>query len=260
MESHRRHAHQHHDSRQGAVMTHDAAKPQDPGAVGHRPARLAQLYGAAVGPIEIMQRSYLAHNSFGTERLATLRHADVTDPASNPRLWAMTLSNLPDEFIGPGEVASQGELALHAALVLYATHQQAQTRPMHTSAEKVPPAERVKERRRVSFGHAVRRLAQIRGTGGQWDAGSITRFEALSGAHDHAARVVALRRLITLLRGEAIPLDYGQLACDLYDLNDARRRAEVQLRWGRDLHRKLPSDDQPAVAEASAQADANRAN
>ena len=26
---------------------------------------------------------------------------------------------------------------------------------------------------------------------------------------------VALRRLITLLRGEAIPLDYGQLAGDL---------------------------------------------
>lgn len=204
--------------------------------------------GATARQIEPLQSAHVRGDSFGAQRLATLRHADVANPASDPRLWAMTMPDLPDtKWYQDGP--SPAELAVHTSLVLYATHQQAQPRPMHMSAAPEAGEQAGASRRPVSLGRSVRRLAVARGAGGHWDAGTVRRFEALCRAREHTARAVALRRLITLMRGEAIPLDYGQLAGDLFELQRPWRHDAVLLRWGRDLHRspQNASNEQPTT-------------
>lgn len=164
-------------------------------------------------------------SAWAQRTLADLRHADASDPGADPALWEITLGGLPTELTGTGDDPSWTERAIHAALVLYATHQQSRPEPMH--------------RRGVGLGQAVRQLSRAR-SGAEWDPGTISRFHALVRAQSSMMQLQNLRGLVTLMRGESIGLDYGQLAADLWLLNsDGADR--VLLRWGRQLHRAQPT-------------------
>ena len=103
-------------------------------------------------------------------------------------------------------------------------------------------------------GRAVRQLAERNSAGQDWtEASVLRRFNALATAEEITEISHHLRGMIQLLsaaKDGGIPLDYPQLAADLYELQCtdpryAQTPANVRLRWGQDLYR----DPKPAPEE-----------
>ena len=63
------------------------------------------------------------------------------------------------------------------------------------------------------------------------------RFNAFATARSMPECLHHLRGLIQLLRSEDIPLDYVELAGDLYEFQTPDGAARVRLRWGQDFYR-----------------------
>lgn len=185
--------------------------------------RVSQVTAGKVGTL---QEGYTAkpRSAVAQRTLADLRHADANDPAANPALWEVVLGGLPEDLAGSSDDPTWAESAIHAALVLYAIHQQSRTEPMHRVG--------------VGLGTAVRDLSRKRASE-SWDPGTISRFHALSRAQSPAMRLYHLRGLVSLMRAESVPLDYGLLAADLWLLNTGSSD-RVRLRWGRQLHHYSP--------------------
>lgn len=156
--------------------------------------------------------------------LAVLRRADASRPAADPRVWEMTLAEIPEELLSDGAEPSAAERAIHAALVTYAGHQQSRPTPMHVPGR--------------SLGRAAGELARRGSTEGELSTAVLRRFQAVGTATGASQRLYHLRSLVSLLRREQIPLDYARLAADLYWLETGRGVDGVRMRWGRDLHRR----------------------
>lgn len=172
--------------------------------------------------------------------LAKLRRGIGHAPGERPELWGSFLLEMPEEFqssSGP----SAAEWAVYLALTLYAVHQQGNDRLMNCPGS--------------TLGRAVRQLAERNTAIGQdWtEASVLRRFNALATAEEITEISHHLRGMIQLLRAAkdgGIPLDYPQLAADLYELQCTDPRypqipANVRLRWGQDLYR----DQKPASEE-----------
>lgn len=156
--------------------------------------------------------------------LAVLRRAAGASPEKDPLAWGLVLErvlpDLPETYLGRGDAPSRSEWAAFTALTLFAVHQQSQPKAMHEN--------------RVNFGYAVGRLAQRR------DSESIKpRFDALLLTRTTGGLVHNLRSLVTLLRAEQIPADYGRLAQDLARTRDRGGWDRVALSWGREFARGL---------------------
>ena len=169
--------------------------------------------------------------------LAKLRRGIGHPPGELPELWGSFLLGLPDELraeSGP----THAEWAVYLALTFYAMHQQS-----NDSACVSRPG--------YTLGRAVRELAEQNTAAGQdWTESSVLRrFNALATAEEITEISHHLRGMIQLLRAAknekgGIPLDYPQLAVDLYELqcDDPRfpqAKANVRLRWGQDLYRNV---------------------
>ena len=138
---------------------------------------------------------------------------------------------MPEGFQG-NNGPTAAEWAVYLALTLYAVHQQGNDQPMN--------------RPHSTLGRAVRQLAERNTSAGQdWtEASVLRRFNALATAEEITEISHHLRGMIQLLsaaKDGAIPLDYPQLAVDLYGLQCTDPRytqipANVRLRWGRDLY------------------------
>ena len=97
-----------------------------------------------------------------------------------------------------------------------------------------------------TLGRAVRQLAERNTSAGQdWtEASVLRRFNALATAEEITEISHHLRGMVQMLsaaKDGAIPLDYPQLAVDLYELQCTDPRytqipANVRLRWGQDLY------------------------
>lgn len=150
--------------------------------------------------------------------LATLRKAAGKTPEKDPLAWSYALDTLLPNFTYTGvkDEANDAELAAFTALSLYALHQRALTRSMHVSGRK-------------SLGSAVAELTLASGS-----KSIKSRLDTLMMARTPAALSHHLRSIISLLHAHEIPLDYAQLASDLWSLRTAKRREGVILRWGRD--------------------------
>ena len=172
--------------------------------------------------------------------LAKLRRGIGHAPGERPELWGSFLLEMPEEFqssSGP----SAAEWAVYLALTLYAVHQQGNDRLMNCPGS--------------TLGRAVRQLAERNTAIGQdWtEASVLRRFNALATAEEITEISHHLRGMIQLLsaaKDGGIPLDYPQLAADLYELQCTDPRypqisANVRLRWGQDLYR----DQKPASEE-----------
>jgi CRISPR system Cascade subunit CasB len=172
-----------------------------------------------------LQRAYLADEAEAVATLARLRRCAPDEPGAEPAVWQVTIGGLPEALAGRRDTISPAERAVHAALVLYATHQQSKTAPMNRGG--------------FGLGRAVQELARARGHEGTPDDSSIRRLHQVALATDPSGRLYYLRGLIMLLRSESepIPLDYGRLAGDLYHLfNPKSDSSRVIASWGRDLH------------------------
>ena len=155
--------------------------------------------------------------------LAKLRRGVGHRPGELPELWGSFLLGMPEGFQGnSGPTAA--EWAVYLALTLYAVHQQGNDQPMNRPGNRL--------------GQAVQQLAKRNTSAGQdWTESSVLRrFNALATADSMPEVSHHLRGMIQLLRREGIPLDYPQLAEDLYQYQFVDGAPNVRLRWGRDLY------------------------
>jgi CRISPR system Cascade subunit CasB len=154
--------------------------------------------------------------------LAKLRRGIGHAPGELPELWGSFLLGMPESFQGRS-APSAAEWAVYLALTLYAMHQQGNDRPMNCPGN--------------TLGRAVRQLAERNSAGQDWtEASVLRRFNALATADSMPEVSYHLRGMIQLLRREEIPLDYPQLAEDLYQYQFVDGAPNVRLRWGRDLY------------------------
>ena len=154
--------------------------------------------------------------------LAKLRRGIGHAPGELPELWGSFLLGMPESFQGRS-APSAAEWAVYLALTLYAMHQQGNDRLMNCPGN--------------TLGRAVRQLAERNSAGQDWtEASVLRRFNALATADSMPEVSHHLRGMIQLLRREGIPLDYPQLAEDLYQYQFVDGAPNVRLRWGRDLY------------------------
>lgn len=193
-----------------------------------RPGELVGHHVAQV--IQRLQHQYLptANRAVPTAHaaasLAALRGAKVGDPAGDVRVWQVTMSGIPEKLLSDSSAGpTHAEYAVHAALVLWARHQQSRTKPMHVPG--------------ISLGGAVRELSQSLGKADEIDPAILRRFHSVATATSQEQRLYHLRSLCSLFRAHEVPLDYVRLATDLY-LMSATQSDMVLMRWGRDLYRR----------------------
>lgn len=174
-----------------------------------------------------LQKSYLdpARRSLGAGRLAALRHAVSKEPGSTPDIWALEFEGMPNQLVGRGDRPSAGEQAVHTALTLYALHQQSQTVGMHAPGHEHSLGAAAKQM--IAKEHAKYENLQ--------EGEPPRRFAALITAESFSETAHYARQLVQQLRAAAIPLDYGLLAQQLYDLQNPYRADVVRLSWGRDF-------------------------
>lgn len=143
------------------------------------------------------------------EELAALRRGLGREPGSVPEMWTFYR-----------DLTSDGRLsrelrAEHAALTLFALHQQSQTVRMHRVG--------------VGLGTAMR---ELRRSGKFSEPAVDRRFAAAATATSMAELTLHLRGLITQLRAIGQPLDYDLLVADLVNWQHLERTGEVRRRWG----------------------------
>jgi len=211
--------------------------------MGEQPSILRDIYEHVARKVSVLQQEYLNNSSWGKQQLAHLRHGDMTAPGVDSQLWEIVFVDMPDSLIGHTDDPSRAELAVHAALVLYAVHQQSQSDPMHRPG--------------VHFGRAVQHLARVRGQENDPDQGTIDRFHQLCAQQGLPMRLRSLRSLVTLMRSEQVGFDYAQLAIDLYLIQNKKTVNKVLLQWGRDFHVpfRRSSTDTTQDSTSSAHAD-----
>ena len=172
--------------------------------------------------------------------LAELRRGVGRQPGDLPALWGALLADMPEQLQGSNG-PSKAEWAVYTALTLFALHQQGEAGVSMNQPGR-------------TLGGAVRQLAEKTAAGQDWTASSaLRRFNALATAEEITEISHHLRGMIQLLsaaKDGGIPLDYPQLAADLYELQCtdpryAQTPANVRLRWGQDLYR----DPKPAPDE-----------
>ena len=167
--------------------------------------------------------------------LAQLRRGVGRQPGELPALWGSFLAEMPEELRGT-DGPSKAEWAIYLTLTLYALHQQGANR-----------AEGSMNQPGKTLGGAVRLLAEKTVNGEdqaekeadeeKWAESSVCRrFNILATADSMPEISHYLRGMIQLLRREKIPLDYPQLAVDLYRLQFVESAPNVRLQWGRELY------------------------
>mgnify|MGYP002767915407 FL=1 len=156
--------------------------------------------------------------------LAELRRGVGHQPGDLPALWGSFLEQIPEPLRG-SDGPSAAEWAVYTALTLFALHQQGEAGVSMNQPGR-------------TLGGAVRQLAVSSVAPGQdWTESSVLRrFNALATADSMPEVSHHLRGMIQLLRREGIPLDYPQLAVDLYQYQFVDGAPNVRLRWGRDLY------------------------
>jgi CRISPR system Cascade subunit CasB len=203
----------------------------------------SQLRTFVAGRVERLQAGYFSDRpQAAAAALARLRRAVQRSPGDDPAVWFETLEGFPDGLRGRGDAPSPFEVSAHVGLTLYATHQQSQRGRMHQVG--------------YPLGRSIRLLvARDRAVE---DSPVTRRFHALGTATDFTETAYHLRGLITQLRSEAIPLDYGQLVVDLRRLQASQSAGSVRLRWGRDFHRKPHREDGATAPDQHEAAAASR--
>ncbi|MFD8812169.1 type I-E CRISPR-associated protein Cse2/CasB [Streptomyces sp. NPDC059627] len=188
-------------------------------------SRIAELAAKHIKP---WQDGYLRDSPKDVAVLARLRRGAGRDAADLPDLWTLVdTSPLNTRLDGVRPLGEKelvrAEDALHAALTLWALHQQSRSARMHRPHTYKQPA---------GLGAAVRRLMPPDGI----DEPVRKRLVRAGTAPDLTTLSQRLRDLIVLLRRADIPLDYGLLAGQLYTWQCPGGADTVRREWGRSFH------------------------
>ena len=197
-----------------------------------RQRRLRSLGLSVDRRLERLQNDYLSGSPGARADLARLRRAVGKEVPDIPEVWELVLPAVPASLRWDRDEPSRAEKAAHAALTLYAAHQQSLTVPAHRPG--------------VSFGQAAEKLARTRGDNAQ----AVTRrFTTVTAAGSMRGILTHMQGLIAQMRSESIGFDYARLADDLFDLLDPVRRQRVRLAWGRDFYRITTAADEDSSTD-----------
>lgn len=184
--------------------------------------RVSRLQEAATGSVDA---------PWARAVLAGLRSAVRQEPGSVPEVWEWT-----EVEVGPhaSDDPTPEEWAVHAALCLYAIHQQGRPDKMHRQGH--------------GLGGAVRELA---GGDAGLDSPVRRRFAKVLTAGSTEECLHHLRGLVTQFRSAqpSIGLDYAMLAEDILRLQQPGGAPAVRLRWSRQYYRTNHEDNNPIVKE-----------
>lgn len=147
--------------------------------------------------------------------LATVRSGVGRSPGDVSGLWRHYRVVVPDSAAAKGAIHHHLD-AEHAALTLFAVHQQSQNTPMHQDGSVLGAA-----------------LRTLRATAFKDNPDALDRrVSAAAAAESVKDLAVHLRGLVRLLRDQRIPLDYTALVQDLADWHYPNTRGNVRRRWG----------------------------
>lgn len=167
--------------------------------------------------ITSLQRRYLANEAAARGQVAALRSVVSHEPGADPSIWALTEPpSLREIRI---DEPTREERATHAAVTLYALHQQSGASPVHVEG--------------VRLGQAA---AHLIGNGEQESSAARRRFNTLATSSTFAELTHHLRSFVSQLRTEGVPLDYVDLYRDLLDFQCPGGAARVRRRWARELY------------------------
>ncbi|MFV0459089.1 MAG: type I-E CRISPR-associated protein Cse2/CasB [Actinomycetales bacterium] len=184
--------------------------------------RQDSLSDAVTKAVLTLQRGYLDNRSDSVRELAVLRRGTGGGAMD---AWELIYRYIPDELTGSGDEITTTEMSFATSLGLFALHQQGRSLPMFRS--------------QFGLGTAVRRLILRQPSA---EDATMRRFKTLGSASTWNGRVHHLRGVISQLRSEQVPLDYGQLARDLVLLQGRATADAVRQRWARDVHRSQSAD------------------
>ena len=157
--------------------------------------------------------------------MANLRRGIGKKPGELPELWGLLFRDFPEELMSTSGEPTWAEWAVSGALTLYALHRQGARQDAHTEGQHL--------------GASVRKLA---GSNEERLKAVQRRFNAFATARSMPECMHHLRGLVQLLRSEDIPLDYVELAGDLYEYQTPDGAARVRLRWGQDFYRYVSNN------------------
>lgn len=205
-------------------MTEQEDSARDALAVGRADAttqRRTAMYQHVSRRLDALQRGYLENTSSAVAALAKLRRGVGKQPGDLIELAEWTAPGLFIVDYDSDEVTPE-EQSAHAAMTLYALHQQShRNEGMHRSGR--------------SFGAAARELRLKLGERGE--AGVLRRFNAIGTATDSTELMRHARGLIQQFRTNDIWMDYALFADDLLKLMNPATAADVRNRWGRHFYR-----------------------
>lgn len=176
---------------------------------------------------QITRLSESRNDSLVRATLAKLRRGIGKAPGSMPELWAVTFDGLPETLTRKWVEPTYGEWAVHTTMTLYALHQQGkdiQENCMNKEGE--------------SLGISLRKLIKDE----EDELRVKRRFDAAATSDSLEEFSYHLRGLIQRLKAEDLPLDYVELAEDLYRFQFSEARDSIRLKWGRAFYRMEKKD------------------
>ena len=200
-----------------------------------RQRRLRSLGLSVDRRLERLQNAYLGGSPGARADLARLRRAVGKEVPDIPEVWELVLTTVPASLRWDHDEPSRAEKAAHAALTLYAAHQQSLTVPAHRPG--------------ISFGQAAGQLAQLARADERKVQAVTRRFTTVTAAGSMRGIITHMQGLIVQMRAESIGFDYARLADDLLDLLDPVRKQRVRLAWGRDFYRITTAADEDSSTE-----------
>ena len=187
---------------------------------GQEPRR-SSLYRHVSEQVLSLQEGYVQDRASAVAALAKLRRGVGKQPGELPDLAQWTAPGLFVQNYHSDEIAPE-EYAAHAAITLFAMHQQShRSEYMHRTGR--------------SLGASARKLRFTLGEHGE--AGVLRRFNAVGTASDFTELLRHARGLVQQFRSKGIWLDYAMLADDLRKLMDPATAPGVRNRWGRHFYR-----------------------
>ena len=157
-------------------------------------------------------------------KLAQLRSGIGKHPGNISALWDITMEGLPESLMStsPNGAPSFGEWAVHSAMTLFALHQQGNDLK-----------QKCMNREGEGFGKTVRKLVENAD-----DFERIKRrFDIVVTSNSIEEISHHLRGIIQLLKTKDLPLNYPDLAQDLFYFQTIKTRDNTRLKWGRDFYR-----------------------
>lgn len=155
------------------------------------------------------------------KELALLRRGVGKEPGEIPEIWNYFFEGCPEELLSNNSYPTAAEWAVSTSLCMYAFHQQGNSAQMDKPGEK--------------FGFAVRKLVKD-----ITDEEKVRRrFNRVATSKNIKECAYHLREVVSLLKDDGIPMDYTELAFDIYQFQFQESRKRVCLRWGQDFYKSV---------------------